>query len=120
MTDVTYLQYLTDSVKDMILTCAEDLLRVHPSPDGPKMRPEEDIVSIVNSMKDDIQSLTERYIAELMTRGMTSPNVIRDCGVELRMINERMVLDLHGRLRSKLGDDLWPPIEDACKTCTTE
>ncbi len=112
MADTDFMQQLAISVKDMITTCAEDLLKVYPTPEGPKVRSSEEIQAIVSSMQEDIQSLTDDYMGGLLIRGMITPDVIRQCGDELKMINERMVLDLHARLRSELGSDLWPPMEN--------
>lgn len=111
MAETDLMEVLAESVKDLITTCAEDLLRVVPTPSGPKMRSKEEIHSIVCSMESDVQGLLDGYMSGLLLRGMTTPDAIRQRGSELKAINERMVLDLHKQLRNKLGSSLWPPIE---------
>lgn len=112
MAETDFIEELADSVRELITTCAGDLLKVIPTPSGPKLRPEEEVRSIICSMDADIQSLTDEYMSSLLIRGMTTPNAIRQCESELKAINERMVLDLHKQLRNKLGSNLWPPIEN--------
>lgn len=112
MAETEFMEEFAESVRELITTCAEDLLKVVPTSSGPKLRPEEEIRSIICSMDADIQGLTDEYMSSLLIRGMITPNAIRQCGSELKAINERMVLDLHKQLRNKLGSNLWPPIEN--------
>mgnify|MGYP006949402883 CR=1 FL=1 len=72
----------------------------------------------MGSIQEEIESLAERYLGELMAKDMTSPNTIRDCGDALRMINEPMVLNLHAQLRCRPCDSR-SPLAEFSERCPT-
>lgn len=108
MAESDFFQYLADSLRTMLTTRADELIRITFSNEvystsKTKLRPQAEIDAIANGMQGPINQLVERYLSEMKANGLTSPGRVKANGQKLREITCRMEKEFEELLKSRLG-----------------